>query len=68
MDGLMQVEDDIGKRLSDQEVIDNIVTLVVAGYSSTALTSTWALYFLAKHPNVLEKLRVHNLDPIMSFM
>ncbi|KAK0595870.1 hypothetical protein LWI29_010757 [Acer saccharum] len=58
MDGLMQVEDDIGKRLSDQEVIDNIVTLVVAGYSSTALTSTWALYFLAKHPNVLEKLRV----------
>ncbi|KAK1550042.1 hypothetical protein Q3G72_012741 [Acer saccharum] len=61
MDGLMQVEDDIGKRLSDQEVIDNIVTLVVAGYSSTALTSTWALYFLAKHPNVLEKLREENM-------
>ncbi|KAK4837324.1 hypothetical protein QYF36_004568 [Acer negundo] len=58
MDGLMQVEDDIGKRLSDQEVLDNIVSLVVAGYTSTAMASTWALYFLAKYPNVLEKLRV----------
>ena len=68
MDGLMQIEDDMGKRLSDQEVLDNIVSLVVAGYTSTAMASTWALYFLAKYPNVLEKLRVHNLDPIISFM
>lgn len=58
MDGLMRVEDEEGNKLSDQEVLDNIVSLVVAGYETTSLTSMWAVYFLAKFPNVLEKLRV----------
>ncbi|XP_044487462.1 ent-kaurenoic acid oxidase 1-like [Mangifera indica] len=61
MDGLMQIEDEEGKKLSDQEVVDNIVSLVVAGYESTAVASMWALYFLAKNPNVLEKLREENM-------
>lgn len=58
MDGLMQIEDDEGKKLSDQEVLDNIISLVVAGYESTSLASMWALYYLSKYPNVLQKLRV----------
>ncbi|PQQ08242.1 ent-kaurenoic acid oxidase [Prunus yedoensis var. nudiflora] len=64
MDGLMQIkddDDDEGDKLSDQEVIDNIVSLVVAGYVSTSLASMWAIYYLAKFPNVLEKLREENL-------
>ncbi|KAJ6977370.1 hypothetical protein NC653_029314 [Populus alba x Populus x berolinensis] len=48
--GLMQIEDDEGSQLSDQEVLDNIVGLVIA--------STWAIYYLAKYPHVLAKLRV----------
>ncbi|KAL6178115.1 hypothetical protein ACLB2K_049634 [Fragaria x ananassa] len=58
MDGLMQIKDDEGNKLSDQEVIDNIVSLVIAGYASTSLASMWAIYFLAKYPNVLQKLRL----------
>ncbi|KAI5410482.1 hypothetical protein KIW84_055839 [Lathyrus oleraceus] len=58
MDGLMQIEDDEGDKLSDKEVVDNIVSLVLGGYISTSLVSMWAIYLLAKHPNVLEKLRV----------
>ncbi|XP_031276291.1 ent-kaurenoic acid oxidase 1-like [Pistacia vera] len=61
MDGLMQIEDEEGKRLSDQEVVDNILSFVVAGYESTAVASMWALYYLAKYPNVLEKLREENM-------
>lgn len=62
MDRLMTVEDEEGNKLSDEEVVDNIVSLVVAGYESTALTSMWAVYFLAKYPHVLKKLRViHSL-------
>ncbi|PON47601.1 Cytochrome P450 [Parasponia andersonii] len=64
MDGLMQIEDDEGNKLSDQEVIDNIVSLVVAGYESTSLASTWAIYYLAKYPNVLKKLREENMVAI----
>lgn len=58
MDGLMQIKDDEGNRLCDQEVLDNIVSLVVAGYASTSLASMWAIYYLTKYPNVLKKLRV----------
>lgn len=58
MDGLIQLRDEEGKQLSDSEVLDNIVSLVVAGYETTSLAKTWALYYLAKYPNVLQKLRV----------
>ncbi|KAL3575221.1 hypothetical protein D5086_023322 [Populus alba] len=53
--GLMQIEDDEGSQLSDQEVLDNIVGLVIA--------STWAIYYLAKYPIVLAKLREENTAP-----
>ncbi|WCJ19467.1 Cytochrome P450 88A1 [Euphorbia peplus] len=62
MDGLLQIEDEQGNKLSDKEVLDNIVSLVIAGYESTSLTSTWALYYLAKNPNVLKKLREENMS------
>ena len=61
MDGLMQIEDDEGNRLSDREVVENIVSLVVGGYTSTALVSMWGIYLLAKYPSVLRKLRVLTL-------
>ncbi|CAB4280915.1 unnamed protein product [Prunus armeniaca] len=61
MDGLMQIIDDEGNKLCDQEVLDNIVSLVVGGYASTSLASMWAIYYLAKYPNVLKKLREENM-------
>ncbi|PIA27983.1 hypothetical protein AQUCO_07400083v1 [Aquilegia coerulea] len=57
MEGLMRIRDEEGKLLGDEEVLDNILGLVVAGCQSTALASMWALYYLAKHPNVVQKLR-----------
>ncbi|KAL5747374.1 hypothetical protein ACOSP7_024372 [Xanthoceras sorbifolium] len=38
-----------------------MVSLVVGGYESVTLASTWALYLLAKFPNVLDKLREENM-------
>ncbi|XP_034217204.1 ent-kaurenoic acid oxidase-like [Prunus dulcis] len=61
MDGLMQITDDEGNKLCDQEVLDNIVSLVVAGYASTSLASMWAIYYLAKYPNVLITLLEENM-------
>nr|CAD1841793.1 unnamed protein product [Ananas comosus var. bracteatus] len=58
MNGLMQVEDDEGKQMSDDEVIDNTIFLVLAGYKSTSLAIMWALYHLSKTPDVLHKLRL----------
>ena len=60
MSGLMQMEDEQGKKLCDDEVVDNIVSLVVAGYESTSNAIMWAAYHLAKSPHALRKLRVIN--------
>ncbi|KAK4394546.1 Abscisic acid 8'-hydroxylase 3 [Sesamum angolense] len=58
MEGLMQMKDDDGKQLTETEVLDNMVSLVVAGYTSTSLSIMWAFRYLAMHPDVVEKLRV----------
>ncbi|KAM7272220.1 hypothetical protein ACFE04_026883 [Oxalis oulophora] len=60
LDALLQIKDEEGNNLSDQEVLDNIVSFVVGGYESTALSSMWAIYYLAKYPHVLHKLREEN--------
>jgi ent-kaurenoic acid hydroxylase len=61
MSGFMELEDEQGKKLSDDEVVDNIVSVVVAGYESTASAIMWATYHLAKSPDILAKLRVRNI-------
>ncbi|KAL8457329.1 hypothetical protein ACS0TY_035251 [Phlomoides rotata] len=61
MEGLMQIEDEEGNRLTDTEVLDNIVSLLIAGYASTSLAIMWAIYYLAKYPNVVEKLREEHM-------
>ncbi|XP_044949643.1 ent-kaurenoic acid oxidase 1-like [Hordeum vulgare subsp. vulgare] len=61
MSGLMRTEDKHGKRLSDEEMVDNMVNLVVAGYESTASAIMWAIYHLAKSPAALAKLRKENV-------
>ncbi|CAN6585223.1 unnamed protein product [Malus baccata var. baccata] len=61
MDGLMEIKNDEGNKLSDQEVLDNIVSLVIAGYATTAVSIMWTLYYLAKYPNILRKLREENM-------
>jgi ent-kaurenoic acid hydroxylase len=58
MSGLMRMEDEQGNKLSDDEVLDSIVSLVVGGYESASSAIMWAVYHLAKSPDVLSKLRV----------
>ena len=55
---LMEMEDEQGKKLCDDEVVDNIVSLVVVAYESTSNAIMWAAYHLAKSSLALHKLRV----------
>ncbi|KAL1541577.1 ent-kaurenoic acid monooxygenase [Salvia divinorum] len=61
MEALMQMKDEEGNRLSEDEVLDNIVTLILAGYTSTSVAIMWAVYYLAKYPEVLLKLREEHM-------
>jgi cytochrome P450 len=44
-------------RLTDRELRDEVVTLLVAGHETTALTLAWAMYEIARHPAVGVALR-----------
>ncbi|KAG8696934.1 hypothetical protein FRC09_008186 [Ceratobasidium sp. 395] len=51
-----------GQRMTDDEVLGQISTFLVAGHETTGTSTTWALYALAKHPEVQRKLRQELLE------
>ena len=54
---LIQARDEDGKGMTDQELRDELMTLLVAGHETTATSLAWAIERLARHPDKLERLR-----------
>lgn len=54
---LALAEHDDGSRLSDAELTDHLLTLLVAGHETTAIALAWAIYWLARTPEALASLR-----------
>lgn len=44
-----------GERLTDESIMDNMITFLVAGHETTSGLLSFASYFLCKHPDVLRK-------------
>jgi cytochrome P450 family 110 len=61
---LLSARDEAGQALTDSELRDELMTLLVAGHETTATALTWALYWIYKLPTVREKLlhELHGLD------
>jgi cytochrome P450 len=53
---LLQARDEEGEPLSDKELRDELVTLLVAGHETTATSLAWALERITRHPDVLARL------------
>ena len=45
-----------GPPLSDEDIRDEILTMFIASYETTATTLAWALYELAHHPSYRQKI------------
>lgn len=54
---LVRARREDGRALSDEELRDELVTLLVAGHETTATALAWGLERLARHPEVVERLR-----------
>ncbi len=54
---LLQATDDQGRPMSDQELRDELVTVIGAGHETTATAVAWAFERLLRNPPVLERLR-----------
>jgi cytochrome P450 len=53
---LLLAQDDDGTRLTDPQVRDEVMTLLLAGHETTANALTWTWYELARNPTVLDRL------------
>ncbi|MEZ4644545.1 MAG: cytochrome P450 [Chloroflexota bacterium] len=53
---LLAARDENDQPMSEQQLLDECVTLFVAGHETTAAALTWAWYLLAQHRDVLAQL------------
>ncbi len=53
---LMAARDEAGEPMTDVELRDELMTLLVAGHETTATALTWTLYWVHKVPGVREQL------------
>lgn len=61
-------DDEDDNKLTDKQLKDNILTLLVAGHDTTTAALTWLIKFLAENPAVLERLRVIFFVYLMQFI
>lgn len=66
---LMSARDEAGQPMTDTELRDELITLLVAGHESTASALTWAFYWIHHLPEVHDRLLLeldtlaYNSDP-----
>jgi len=52
----LEATDKQGNKFSDAELLDELMTLIVAGFETSANTLNWVWYLVAKHPEVEARL------------
>jgi cytochrome P450 len=50
-------DEETGEQMSDRQLRDEVMTFVLAGHETTAVTLAWTSYLLCRHPEVAERLR-----------
>lgn len=53
---LLSVRDEDGNPMPEQQLLDECLTLFVAGHETTAAVLTWACYLLSQHPAIAQQL------------
>ncbi|MBI1293962.1 cytochrome P450 [bacterium] len=61
---LLNARDEEGDPMPEDQLLDECVTLFVAGHETTAAALTWTWYLLAQHPHVMAQLRAE-LDGVL---
>ncbi|XP_054776382.1 ent-kaurenoic acid oxidase 2-like isoform X2 [Prosopis cineraria] len=64
MDALMDVEDEGGRKLSDEEIIDVMMMYLNAGHESSGHITMWATVMLQRHPEYLQEAKAEQEEII----
>ncbi|HUB09386.1 MAG TPA: cytochrome P450 [Myxococcales bacterium] len=54
---LLQARDESGRPMDDEEVVDELMTLLLAGYDTTAASLSWAVRDILETPEAERKIR-----------
>jgi cytochrome P450 len=58
-------DEDTGEGMSDQQIRDEVMTLILAGHETTGAALTWTWYLLSQNPDARSKLQAE-LDQVLS--
>lgn len=50
------VDPETGAKMSREQLRDEIKTILMVGHETSSVTATWALYLIAQHPEVCDRL------------
>ena len=64
MSMLLDAKYEDGSSMSNQLVMDELITLFVAGHETTSNALTWTIYLLSQHPDIQKKLQ-EELDNVL---
>ena len=56
LDSLMLAADKDGNKMSDKELIDEVMTMIIAGHETTGGTLNWIWHELSEHPEYEQKV------------
>ena len=56
LDMMVRAVDENGRKLTAEEIQEEVDTFMFAGHDTSALALTWAVYLLGRHPEAQEKL------------
>jgi cytochrome P450 len=56
MSRLCEARDDDGSQLTDQEIVDHLIFILMAAHDTTAITLSWMTSFLARHKDWQERV------------
>ncbi|KAG6393296.1 hypothetical protein SASPL_147533 [Salvia splendens] len=64
MDALLDAEDENGRRLDDEGIVDILIMYLNAGHESSGHTTMWAALFLQQNPDMFNKAKAEQEEII----
>lgn len=58
IDIFLEATDEDGWKFEDDDIIDSLVGLVLAGHETTATAMMWSIIYLTQHPHIMKKAKV----------
>jgi len=58
MDSLMEVKDEEGRQLEDEDIMDLLLVFLLAGHESSAHGIMWTIIYLTQHSHFFQRAKV----------